>query len=107
NQPLHQITAGVKDIEETISRAGDIVMFIGVLHCIGDKYLPVELANPEWSESSRKSRIGEREAGGRLQRKILIVRFDRAGVKIGYVKKIVTVRHAQRCTFVNSARCSV
>ena len=105
NESLHEVAARVEDIDKTEPRPGDIIMGVGILLGVSDKYLPVELANSIRRKSRRQGRIRERESC--LQNKILIVRLNFGGVKIRHVKKIMAIRGADSRAFINCATPSV
>src|SRR5438874_12320100 len=99
------MTTGVEHVDETVARAGDIVVLLLILQGVGDINLSVNILNTKRSKSSRKIRIGEAVRVGLV--KILIVSLDPTGMKIRHEEKIVTTGDAQGSAFVNGFVCPV
>src|SRR5438874_4902737 len=97
------MTTGVEHVDETVARAGDIVVLLLILQGVGDINLSVNILNTKRSKSSRKIRIGEAVRVGLLE--ILVISLDVAGMKICYEEKIVATGDAQGGAFVNGFVC--
>ena len=49
-ETFNQITVGVEDIDEPIARSRDIIMLLGILLCIGNDQVAIDIGNSEWRE---------------------------------------------------------
>src|SRR6266576_457981 len=104
-----QIAAGIEHIDEATAGTMNIILSFGILFGIGHKNFTVEIADAEWSITSRKVWIGEAVRINLL--KIFVEGCDLPVMKICHIQEIVIIGFAERCAFVNgtvnAAVCSV
>ena len=98
---LRKVAAGIKHIYEPTAGTGNVIFLFVVLLRVGHEDFAIEVSDAERRITSRK--IWVNETVGIYLMKILIEGLDLARMKICRIQKIVTVRDAERCAFVNRA----
>src|ERR1700726_4105948 len=58
-EPLEEAAVGIEDVDESVARAGEVVMLVRLLLGEGDKELAADVVDPERRKTSRDARIGE------------------------------------------------
>src|SRR6185312_6934704 len=100
--PVDEMAVGIEHIDEAQSSAFHVILAVGVLLCVGDVQIAVDVLNPEWREALRQIGI-DKTAGRRSQVEALIVYVDLSVVKISCVKTLFGSVRAKCESFVNGA----
>src|SRR2546429_4150640 len=82
DEPPQQIALSIKDIDEPVSGAGNVICFIFVLQRIGHVEVRVDRGDAEWGVPGRKMRVSKFAVlvnGSKLR----IKNVDPASVEIG------------------------
>src|SRR5207302_11481241 len=56
---LEQISIGIVDIDEPVTRTGYVIVLCAVLECIGDEEIAIDILDTERGKTGREIRIGE------------------------------------------------
>src|SRR6266851_3196674 len=99
NEPLEEVSIGTEDIDESVARAREIIVLIGLLLCEGDEQPAADVMDPERCKTNRDAGIGE----GLDQAEVAVEHLDGAEAEVCRVEEGAGRRGHQREALVHGA----
>src|SRR5438445_7851869 len=94
---------GVEYVDESVSRSGDVVVLVGVLHRVGHVERSIDIADAEGREARGDRRIGERAVEGR-KREVTVENVDGTRLEVGGEEEVAGSVAPKREALVDGRR---